>query len=317
MFRDKPPSQKTTINVLLGDGGMGDQLCALVAVNHIIKYYSWINPLVWVPDYLLDFSKHVLPKGVSIRDYTTGAKKFNSQLIGVTTQWKGQHTPMRTHPVDYAFHQLTDSHLYTNEDKNYLKIRQEEIDLSRFPLPKDYFVITPCWVQKVKRFAPNAVDQICEYLTTKGLTPVFLGKEKTETGRGADIVAKKVDFDASKGLNLINQTDLLESAAIIQGAKLFIGIDGGLVHLAGCTDVKIVAGYTFANSSHLMPIRNNMIGYNVFPVEPSVDLKCRFCQSNWGLLYSHDFRSCLYQDFKCVDDMSFENFKDKIDKALL
>lgn len=314
MFRDKPPQQKTTVNVLLGDGGAGDHLCSLIAVDYIKRNYSWINPLIWVPDYLLDFAKHVLPKDAVIRNYTQAKDKFNESLPGLTTQWKSQHTPMRTHPVDYAFHQLADVHFYTNEKKNYLK--SKPIDISSFDLPENYIVITPTSVERVKRFSKETIDLLSQYVISLGYTPVYLGKDHVKTGRGLDINAETPDFDRSKGIDLINKTNLIEAASIISGAKLFIGMDGGLVHLAGFTDTKIVAGYTFASPEHLMPIRNNKVGYNVFPVVPEESLGCRFCQTNWGLLYNHDFRKCRYDDYKCTKDMTFEKFKKQIDEAL-
>lgn len=315
MFRDKPPSSVYTVNVLLTDGGMGDNLCSLVAVNHIRQNYPWINPLVWVPNYMYDFSKHVLPKNTIVRDYTNAQKKYNEHHIGITTAWKSQHTAMRTHPVDYAYHMLSDNHFYGNApERNYLKIRPEEIKTAE--LPEYYAVVSGIAVEDVKRLSAETLDKISDYLNSLGLTPVYLGRESVETGMLTDIKAKGNNFDRSKGLDLINKTTLLESAAIIQGAKLYIGMDGGLTHLAGFTNTKIVSGYNFVNPNHIMPIRNGICGYDVFPIVPDETLKCRFCQTNWGLLYNHDFRDCFYKDFACNKMMTFEKFKAQIDVAL-
>src|SRR4051812_28555053 len=110
MFRDnKYPNIKTTVNCTLTDGGVGDLLCYLVAVNYILKTLPWINLLIWVPDYLVDLTKNVLLKeNNTVRGYSKAKTKYNSKLPGLTTKWDSRTSPMRTHPVDYAFQVLVD-----------------------------------------------------------------------------------------------------------------------------------------------------------------------------------------------------------------
>jgi len=320
MFRNKNdiPKTKTTVNVLISDGGLGDLISYLVAVNYIVKELPWINPLIWVPDYMLDFAKHVLPKNAIIRDYTNAKHKYNSNNIGVSTAWTSQHTPMKTHPVDYAYHMLCDMSTIPEGYNSYLKIRPEEIDVSKFNLPKKYVSINVASTSKVKELPAKVINQIAEYAIQKGYTPVFLGKISTPTGvKGMNLAAniqEEINFEL--GIDLTNKTSLLEAGVIIAGSKALIGMEGGLTHLAGCTDVSIINSYSFVDPEIMMPIREGKLGHNCYPVVPEKSLGCRFCQSNIPLLYGHDFRTCIYSDFLCVSQLTFEKFKEKMDEVL-
>lgn len=317
MFRDnKLPNQKVSVNCLICDGGLGDFIASLPIVAYIQNNVPWINQLVWVSDFLLDFAKHVLPKGTIVRDFSTANKKYNPSLPGITTRWNTNYTCMRVHPTTYAGNVLTDSELGI-ENKNYLKICTEEIDVSKFNLPDKYVVISVGATSKVKELPVDVMMQIVDYIRSKNYTIVFLGKSVALLGyENKALMTNLADINYSLGIDLREKTTLLEAGAIIQGAKAFIGMEGGLTHLAGCTDVKIIAGYTFIDPNIMMPIRNGKLGYEVYPVIPDASLECRYCQSRMILLYSHDFRSCFYKDFLCTKQLKFDKWKEQIDKIL-
>ena len=227
MFRDPADAPGiVTINCLLADGGLGDYICALVAVDYIIRTYTYINVLVWVPNYLIDFAKHVLPENAIVRDYTKAFKKYDDGRIGITTRWS-RHTPMRIHPVDYAFHVLADEHVELPK-KNYLKIRPNEIDLTKFNLPEKYIVIAATAAEIVKTMPNNTINEIAKYVIEKGYVPVFIGKKESHTGyKDLKIKAKVADVNYSLGLNLVDKSSILETAGIIAGGQAFVGMDGG------------------------------------------------------------------------------------------
>ncbi len=309
MFRDPrdAPGQKT-INCLLTDGGLGDHVGALVAVNYIIRTYPYLNVLVWLPDFLIEFAKHVLPPGTSIRGYTEAQKKFDNKRTGITTAWY-KHTPMRTHPVDYAFHLLADETPDITK-KNYLQIRPSEIDLTTFNLPEKYVVIAATAAEVVKTMPNKTINEVAAYVKEKGYTPVFIGKTETKVGfKDMKMQAKASDIEYSIGIDLVNKTSILETTAIIAGAKAFVGLDGGPVHLAGCTKTPIVVGYTFIDYRHNLPIRNDILGYNCYTVEPDEKkVPCKFCQTRMNFLYDFDFRDCYYRDYACTKEMTPDKF---------
>lgn len=316
MFREGTiPKKKVAINVLLAEGGMGDILCYLVTANYIVKELTYIDPYIWVPDYLLEFAKNVLPENTKVYNYTTASKRYNNKLIGISTNWSGQHTPMRIHPIDFANHVLIDSDLPI-EKKNYLKFDDSKVDISKFELPKKYVTISVGSTANTKELPTTTLNQIVDYVIEKGYTPVFIGKSLTLPGAGEEMKAKIADIDYTRGINLVDKTSIIESTAIIARAKAFVGMEGGLTHLAGFTDVKIVAGYSFVDPDIMMPIRNNKIGYNVFPVVPEESLGCRYCQSNMSLMYEHNFKTCFYKDYVCLKQLTIEKWKEQINNAL-
>lgn len=318
MFRDpdKDRPQQVTLNCLIADGGVGDLIASLVAVDYILKNYKWVDLLIWVPDYLKDFAKNVLPGNANIFNFTTASNKYNNKLPGVSTKWVSQHTPMKTHPVDYAFHMLCDEHV-DYKDKNYLKVKFDKVNINKFNLPDKYVVFPVGASARTKELPVEVVNKLSSYVKDKGFTPVFVGKSEESVGYGdIKMEAKLLKVDTSLGLDLTNQTNLLELAKIIQNSAAVCGMDGGVMHLAGCTDAKIVVGFTFVRPEQIMPIRNDQLGYNCYPIGQPESLKCRYCQSKMNYVYDHDFRNCYYDDYQCVKNLTADKFIEQLEKIL-
>lgn len=318
MFRENDDFKKygkTTVNALICDNGLGDLLCSIMPLNHIVKDCPWINLLIWVPDYMVDFVKNVLPKNTIIRGFSEAEKKYDAKKPGITTRVNTQHSPMRIHPSKFAYHMLCDMDP-SLEQMSYLKVNP--INISKFNLPEKFVVMQGAFTEQVKTMPIKTFNSLVDYVITKGYTPVFLGREINETGKdGITYKANIVEgYDYSKGINLMNKTNLVESASIMDKSKLVICMDGGLSHLAGFTNSKIIAGYTFASDKQLMPTRDSIFGKDVHSVVPEESLNCKFCQTNITLLFNHDFRSCLYTEdkFTCQKQMTFEKFKQKIEE---
>lgn len=254
---------------ILTDGGMGDLIGCLVAVDWNIRHHPKVKFNVWVPDYLFLFARHVLTKGSNIRPFSKAKEEFDHKVLGMTTEWCTNHTCIRTHPVDYGFHMLADRHVYDLNEKNYLQINSKVIDVSEFDLPEKYAVIGCTGVEPVRTMPVQTANEIIEYLLSKGITPVFLGKESSVCGFGEfEIKAKPIPINYDKGINLLNKTTLLQSAKIINDSVAFLGMDGGLAHVAGCTDANIICGYTASNPNHVAPIRRGSQSYKFQAVEP-------------------------------------------------
>lgn len=299
------------------DGGVGDHIGSLVAVNYILKNYPYVNLLVWVPDYLLDFAKNVLPSAAIVRDFTALKTKYDRNRPTITTKWDGITSPMKTHCVDYAFQKLCDE-APSIEHKNYLKVNFTKVDSSMFALPEKYVVIATGFTAKVREFSAEAVNGVAEYCVSKGVTPIFVGQTNTKTGASHEIKGTFSDeVNYKNGINLVNKTTLLEVAKIMQSAKAVVGVDCGLLHIAGCTDAPIVAGFTTVSPELRAPIRNNQLGHNFYPVTPSGLIECRFCQSSTNFLYGHDYRNCLYKDYLCVKDLTASKFIAQLGKLLI
>lgn len=320
MFRDgggfKPKTK--TINLLLLDGGLGDHIGSLVAVDYIIKNYPWVRPLIWLPDYLVQFAEHVLPGQSEVRGFTEMKGRYEPKRPTKTTSWDGNTSPMKIHTVDYAFLKLCDEKP-SLVDKNYLQINTKLIEKNnKFTLPDKYVIFTIGYTAAVREFLPEHINTIAAYVKDKGYTPVFLGQKITKTGAAHTIQGNfSQEIDYSVGINLVDQTSLLEAAFIMHNSAAVIGVDNGLLHLAGCTQAPIVGGFTTVSPELRMPVRRNILGWNYYPITPDDSLGCRFCQVKTNFLYGHDYKNCIYSDNLCTKQMTAEKFISRLEWILI
>ncbi len=302
------------VNFLFTNGGVGDHVSSLVAIAYITNRYPQIKPLVWVPDFMLEFSQHLLPKRAIVNNFTSMPKLYDRNLPTKTTSWDGIVSPMKIHCLDYAFLKLCDENP-SIEHKNFLQIRPNEILYKR--LPSLYVVITTGYTAKVREFKSEHVNEVTTWLKDSGITPVFLGQTQTPTG-GKFVIEGKfdstIDFDDS--INLIDQTSLLQATKIMSNARAVIGVDNGLLHVAGCTKVPIIGGFTTVTPEIRMPVRNNILGWNYYPVVPDKDLACSFCQEKTNFLYGHDYKNCYTKKLRCTNQMTSEKFINQLKRVM-
>lgn len=315
-------SPKTkTINIMLLDGGVGDHIASLVAVNYILKNYPWITPLIWTPDFLIDFARNVLPKDTNILRFSDLRGRYDPSKPTKTTKWDGITSPMKIHCLDYAFLKLCDENP-SIEHKNYLKINSSQINISAFRLPSKYVVITTGFTAIVREFRAKYINEIMAYIKSKGYIVVFLGQKATKTGNAFTIKGTfSAEVDYTSGVDLIDKTSLLEAAKIMEGSKAVIGIDNGLLHIAGCTDTAIVGGFTTVSPSIRMPVRYNELGWNFYPVVPDLSLDCRFCQEKTNFLYGRNYTKCCKdvnskEYLNCTKQMTSNKFIEQLNKIL-
>lgn len=307
-------------NFIYDDGGLGDHIARLCSIKYIKETQPHCIVHLWVPDFFLDLAKHLLPT-VIIKPFSKN-KEFNNELPGRKTS-SVSHDTLKTHLVDHAFHVLANS-MAPVEAKNYLKLNPSKIDICKFDLPENYVIITTGFTAEVREFYAKTINELVPYIKSKGYEVVFLGSEKSDVGLydKAIIGAFNKHIDYSQGINLVNKTSLLEAGKIIAQSKTIVGVDNGLLHLAGTTEVPIVGGFTTVRPEHRMPYRNNELGWNFYPVVPPESLACRFCQSNWDFVYNHDFRQCLYKargldtEIKCVKTLTSDMFIKELEKIL-
>lgn len=127
----------------------------------------------------------------------------------------------------------------------------------------------------------------CEFLR--------LMEERRETGEivllGTSEERKLGEFFGGlshQALDLCGSTDLTAAAAIIKHARLFIGNDGGLAHLAAALNTPVVAFFGPVDSMVYGPVPSGGPVLNIFK-----ELDCRPCYR--GFRYRQDCRekSCL------------------------
>lgn len=317
MYRHKP--LLTHINVLFDNGGLGDLIAGLPAIKFIYKHHKHVKVYVWIPDFFYDFAKSCL-KGTEDRivlgKWSQGAKGFQTGYQ--TISFKNNHyNNLAQHMTEHAFHLICNTVPDDLNDYNYLKPDLSKTDISKFNLPENYVVITTGYTAKVRQFLPEHVNKISQYVISKGYVPVFLGKYDTHSGLHHVIKGEfNIEIDYTVGINLIDKTDLFQATLICQNSKAVVGLDNGILHLAGCTDVHIVGGFTTVKPEHRMPYRNGVKGIDYSPVVPPQSLECRFCQSNWNFTFDQNFTECRYEDFKCVKELSSDLYIEKLEEIL-
>ena len=103
---------------------------------------------------------------------------------------------------------------------------------------------------------PLDLDRMAEeYIISKGLTPLYIGKEyMSPEGKNFREVKASDDIRFDLGVNLINKTTLLQTFKILSEVRCLVGTDGGLMHMCGMTDTPMVIGFTVTNPKLRLPI---------------------------------------------------------------
>lgn len=325
MYRPNDREDVVHFNFVYDEGGMGDCIAYLPVNEYITKNHPHIVQHLWLPDYFLDFARRCLTAGPIIRGYSDSQKKFNPGFLG--RSFKGHRVSnFAMHGTDYAATFLLGATMEA-ADKNYLEPNLGGIDLPIELVPKKYVVVCTGTTSWVRELLPKYINQICEYLHSKGYYPVFLGKDEVQAGGGAFHIQTKfneqIKFDT--GIDLRGETNMLEACKIIAESKAIVGVDNGLLHLAGCTEVPIVGGFTSVRPNHRMPYRHGVLGWNYFPVSlTKEELACSGCQSNWSFssVMNHRFERCYYdpaaegEEIECVKLLTADKYIEQLEKIL-
>lgn len=308
-----PNFEPVKVNFLLDLGGLGDNIARLPAIEYITNKHKHVRELVWIPDYFFPIAKLALPN-VNFKKFSENAK-YNEKLPGRSTG-VGWFTNLKSHMTEHAFYLLANE-LPDVQYRNYIKLNLKSIGINRFNLPKKYVVICCGYTAKIREFFPQYINEIVQYLKSKDFVVVFLGKKETSDGLNHIIEGTfKEEINLKEGINLIDKTSLLEAAKIMEQSKLVIGLDSGLTHVAACTDVPIVCGYTSVNPLHRMPYRNNQMGWNFFPVVPPLNEPERFMQSSWDFCFDVDFKESYYGNDNLIKSLTSDLYIKEIEKII-
>lgn len=318
MYRENDRNQSIVhINFVFDDVGIGDSIAALPALKYIYDFHPHVIQHIWVPDYFVEIAVRSLPidkKRIIIKKLSDNSK-YNEKFPGRSFK-TFNYLALATHPTTTAFLNFI-SRDVDNKYKNYLNFDTSDQDIVKFNLPEKYITIPVAYTTEVRQFLPEHVNKIAAFIKNAGYTPVFIGKKSTYNGMNFIIEGKvSEEIDMTIGVDLLDKTSILETREIIKNGKCLVGLDSGLVHLAGTTDVNIVVGYTTVDPKVRMPYRDSIMGFNCLPVVPPETLACRFCQSNMNMTLGHDFRNCFYKDNKCTKELSADLYIEKIKEVL-
>ncbi len=294
------------INIDFNSSALGDTIGFLP----VLKYLQDRNMIekVYVLDYLQELFTFVLrPEQIIV-------KKDGDQYVSkwpFLMSWVPKPTNLHMHFVDYGSIVLADR-ILDMEDKNYPNVNVD--DVPNLVSSDNYVVLTYGSTYSNKKIPAKTIEGIINYFKYKGIEVVLLGKNMVLSHNGGEIKIHFDDIDTDGCINLIDKTTLKQAVRIIRGAKCIVGVDNGLIHLAGLTDTPIVVGYSLRHPKYSLPIRHNELGWNCYVVEP--DDKCRYCMTDWVLPVNADFRHCDNESFLCVKSLTVEKFIKKIEEVL-
>jgi len=327
------PIQK--IYVMATTGALGDTIATFPTLRlladrgHIEKIfvdnrYFELYRLFFKDDILvsLDRARRVIPANEvtpdiprHVIDPRTGEARFldyplNPNLPVVQTM-RPAPTSIHCHLVDCFSIALCDAILKESE-KDYPGIGQVA-----YPRPVEgkYAVIAYGATTEHRRMLPEAFDSVVEKLIEYSITPVVIGNRNHKLQCNG--VTTSPHFDGvsfEKCINLIDKTTIVEALGIISGADVVVGLDNGLIHLAGLTDVPIVVGYTTVDPYYRMPYRHGEKGWHTYSVVP--DSLCKYCQTETYCTYGIDFLRCNSTTFECMNSLSPQKWLDQLDRAL-
>lgn len=308
-------------NFFFTAGGLGDFLCYMVAILWNARYCPWVRGTLRVPAFFVPLAERLLRRHrhwTVLNGEIPYTVEDGTPMIGpeLTDQNGTNLTPQLinatgAHLVDLGFIYFSNKNPAPAE-AHYPQLRTlpHELPPEVKALKRQYVVFTPGGVTSSRTVTAKHINPLIEYVCELGLTPVFLGK--------ADFSGKIItQFDPnilfSKGLNLIDKTNLFQCAAIMENALCVTGLDNGLLHLAACTEATILFGYNIASPKQREPRRDwgKLINIEV----PESELPCINCQDKIKLLSTHSFHTCLYGDSLCID-LLFGNNAEKWKRAI-
>lgn len=328
MFRDHNILYSAkNIHFVMNHGALGDMITSLPAVAYA-RATTALSQLmtVWVMAHQVPLVSHLMSGLKNLR--VMPLHKFNPKMPpeeGVDPKWhaagnafsngcvSGQLTRNRIPLVDYAHMLLLDRLPRSDVERNY---PHTPLLTGPNPLPGTPYVVISVGATSDNKIIPEHVIQaVIEWCDVKGYRPVVLGKSNTLVKVIGEDVPLKVRYRYDNlpqdvkdiALDLRDKTELLEARNWIGHARAMVGVDGGLLHLAGTTNAPIVYGYTTVRPEDRGIVRFGTMNWNVEHVGPR-DLGCTGCQGNWTLMTDHDFQFCAYKDNLCVDRLHGEDF---------
>lgn len=274
------------------NAALGDMICWMAAIKYVALNYNYVVGHLIVPQWFIEIAANIMRPFPAWRVHSSIPERLaDGCQYRHPTNFPANATGM--HLVDLGFVYFCGINPVPEGAKTY-----PQLDLSEVQLPKDfdlvkYAVMTPgvSDFTRTRMMTSEAFNAIVDHLNKIGVTPVFLGK--TDMGKDR-VVGIHPQYDLSKGLNLLDRTTLLQAAKIIKGSRFILGIDNGLLHLAGMTDATIMYGYTVAGPDQRRIERPDGHLIEFYPDKEK--LPCLFCQERVRFFLDHHFTNCLYQE---------------------
>lgn len=293
------------MNFTYADGGMGDYICWTSALLWVAEHCPFLEGRAFAPAFFIEFVRHALRPfphwKIFLAEKIQEHYEENSLLLGPGINGHQQLlNAVGTHLLDLGFHyfcNMGDPKVTAGpEGYHYPELNFPASAIPKKLTPGKYVVLTPGGTTDTRRVPGTAWNPLIDLCLSRGLTPVFLGKNNMTKEHKA-IFPEGTHYE--KGYDLRDQTTTLEAAAIMQHAAATVGLDNGLLHLAACVPSDIIFGYNIALPSQRRPVRR-LAGRIHDLTLTKEELACIGCQTNMKQQNLINFKNCFYGDLKCL-----------------
>lgn len=146
-----------------------------------------------------------------------------------------------------------------------------------------YIAIAPRAIGESRRWGSENYGRLAERLAGEFSAKIIL----IGTDSDSDAAGKIKSFAPESVINLCGQTSLMSAAAVLSFAKLFIGNDSGLAHLAGAVNSPLVVLSGPDDPAETSPVCDNKT------VIIKDELDCISCVKNKCPLKGDSFMRCM------------------------
>jgi lipopolysaccharide heptosyltransferase III len=146
----------------------------------------------------------------------------------------------------------------------------ERLRIAGFEQDSALALIHPTAAFDTKRWAVEKFARVAEELQTRGLRPiVVVNRDETQ-------IAESLMAQSSARLIAMNDLSLPEVAALAARARLFIGNDSGIAHMAAAVGAPCVVIFGSSNRAHWRPwtTRSSEIVFEEMPCQPCPGYFC-------------------------------------------
>lgn len=303
IFLDNTFLEKQNVAFVFMNGGLGDYINFMSSILWIAEANNHVQGILLVREPFKSVAKFILKSYPQFKVWDLTEIKNLPDRTLVCYPKDQLITAVGAHLMDLGFMYYAQM---SKPPEGYGYLPEINYKGRDFDLPQNFAVFTPGATARARVMYGKYFNELVNYTMSKGITPVFLGKKDFAHNTTAEgyKASFENDYDLTKGLDLTEKTTLLEATNIMSKALFVLGIDNGLLHFAGTTEVPIIFGHTVASVEHRDIRRKQGLTINI-NIDRK-DLSCISCQSNMRFLRGHKFSSCLYSKdvkkaYSCLD----------------
>lgn len=294
-------TEPLSVSFVLNMTGLGDGICASLTIRHYVKEHPMdvvrLHVAKPVQPYFDMFVKQVCPEV----EVTTG--RLNRFQHGHEL-FMEHPTSMSIPLTDYCSLALMDLML-KGADRDYPLLRPDP-EFPRDTLPERYAVMSSHYVSSVKAFAPGVYASVVQGFKDRGVSVVVVGKEYVIDKQGQEISVRSEDKHGWE-IDMTERLTVPQTHAVLSHSIGYLGMEGGLGHLAATTDIPIVLGYTTSSPDNRMSQRHGKLGWKMLNIEP--DPFCRYCLNHTFKVIGQPTDQCYHDDQACANSLTFEKWE--------